>query len=703
MSNKSRSSTSIAQGISLSLHHAPTHHALITQLVEYQYIRVPMVLDPGDFSVRGSIIDVYPINHAHPIRLDYFGEELDRLVSFSVHSQRTLSALEATTILPFTGPRESSFLSNYPDTQLLSDIQEDDYVVHEKFGIGQFKGLVRKTVNRKESEFLCIAYKGNDKLFVPLEAIHFVKPYQAGEAIPKVNGLYDGSWAAITQKVKKATVLLAEDLYLLYKERKTRRGFSFLEETEQSLIVEKSCPFTLTKDQKTALKAVYSAMESEQPMDMLLCGEVGFGKTEVLMRAACKACDSHKQVAILVPTTILAEQHFKVFKERLKNTAYTIGQLSRFSTKKDQKLTLEKLKNHKIDIVIGTQRLLSKDVVFHDLGLLVIDEEQRFGVDHKENLKKLKVNIDVLSVSATPIPRTLFMSLTGARELATITTPPLKRKPVITHVSKLTDDKVASAIEVELNRGGQVYYIYNKVRSIATRAAKLKKAFPASTVGIAHGQMDEKSLKHTMQSFSEGAIDILVCSTIIENGLDIPKANTIIIEHADHFGLSQIHQLRGRVGRSSVQGYAYLFYKDSALLTEKGIKRLQAIKEYAALGAGYKLAVRDLEIRGAGTLLGKQQHGNMVAVGFELYCQLLEGSVRQLKKEKISPKQYVPPIFIPDSYIENDRERLAIYKRLSNLEDPQELEDLKNELYDRFGDMPTLVEDGLTGLTTYLG
>lgn len=684
--------------IEISLTDFPSFKRLMESFVDYGYLRVDMVLEPGEFAVRGGIVDVFPSNHSHPLRIEYFGDDIDRIVSFNIHNQRAISNVQVTKIAK-NNRKSSPYFSNRmdtPDTALLADIRENDYIVHELFGVGICKGLVRRTFNNHEGEFLFIQYKGEDKLYVPIDQLHLIHPYQAGDQ-PRLNGLYDGGWKKTTERVQKSVELLAKDVVDLYKIRTSKKGIMFSEDSELQLEMESSFEFQETRDQLKAISEIKRDMESSFPMDRLLCGDVGYGKTEVLIRAAFKAADNLKQVAILAPTTLLAEQHFRTFHNRFKPYPFEIALLSRFQTKSEQKDILKRVKEHKVDIIIGTHRLLSSDVRFGDLGLLIIDEEQRFGVDHKEHLKRLKENVDVITVSATPIPRTLYMSLTGSRELSTIETPPFKRKPVLTAVEPFSDELLKKAINQEIKREGQVYYLYNQVRSMPKKCRELRQLFPDLSIVMAHGQLDENRLNETMDSFRRGDIDILVCSTIIENGLDVPTANTIIIETPEKFGLSQIHQLRGRVGRTPTQAYAWLLFDPVKVLTEVAEKRLQAIKEYASLGSGYKLALKDLEIRGAGALLGKKQSGHVMSVGFDLYCQLLDDSVRRLKKlplNKRNPIQLPPQFstFIPSSYIESERERLALYQRLLSLKYIFECDDLLDELQDRYGDYPKLVE-----------
>ncbi len=687
--------------LKITLAKPPAFKTLLASLITLGYTRNPLVMEPGDFSVRGSVVDIFPARQSHPLRLEYDTEnQLDRFTSFYAHSQRSISNITETTIHPMLAPTETIdgivFTPDTLDDSLLSQIAPEDFVVHEHYGIGQFKGLVRLTLRSQEGEFLYIQYRGTDKLYVPLDQLHLIHRYASADIHPPLNGLTDGTWQKTTRKIKKELLVLAQDLVLLYKKRALAPGFAFAEDTVTQLDFEAKFPHVLTPDQHKSLTEIKTDMESTRPMDRVLCGDVGYGKTELMLRAAFKACDSLKQVAILVPTTLLAYQHHHLLMERFKNFPYRVASLSRFNSKKEQQQIVKDLKDHKIDVVVGTHRLLQSDVQFADLGLLIVDEEQRFGVTHKEKMKQLTLGVDVLSVSATPIPRTLYMALTGAREFSTIQTPPLQKRPITTHILPFENTLIAQAITFEHTRGGQVFYVYNQVQKMPQKMAALKRLLPELKFAMAHGQMSEHALETTMLDFWNKKFDVLICSTIIENGIDNLGVNTIIIEDADHFGLSQIHQLRGRVGRGKTQGIAYLLFQSVEALSELGQRRLQAIKEYAALGAGYKLAMRDLEIRGAGTLLGQRQHGHMTAVGFELYCQLLNDALTTQKgpaAAKKSALQVSPDrqIFIPDSYIEDPRQRLAIYQRLASIRYRYELEDLQAELEDRFGSLPAII------------
>jgi len=529
--------------------------------------------------------------------------------------------------------------------------------------------------------------------------MHLISKYSSpAEASAKLSNLGTGQWLNTRNKAKSSIKKLTMDLLQIYATRRSGKQFVYEKDNVWQEEFESAFPYEATPDQKEAIRAVKSDMQSEKAMDRLVCGDVGYGKTEVAMRAAFKAIVNGKQVALLAPTTILAEQHYKNFASRIKPFPFSVDMLSRFRSRQEQKETVQKLEQGTVDIVIGTHRLLQKDIKFKDLGLLIIDEEQRFGVEHKEKLKNLKKNVDVLSLSATPIPRTLHMSLSGIWDVSMITTPPPGRTHVATSVLPWSEKVVKQAIEREIERGGQIFYVHNRVETIGSIAAKINALFPLLKITVAHGQMDEIELEKKMTSFIEGKQDILVCTTIIESGLDIPNVNTIIIDNPERFGLSTLYQLRGRVGRSSVKAYAYLLYKDGAEISEKATDRLSAIKSFTALGSGYKIALRDLEIRGAGNVLGAEQHGHMLSIGFDLYCELLQEASAELKGEK--PKEARVALidlhinaFIPDGYIVDKPERISVYKRLNLAVEESDLSDIQIELKDRFGKYPKEVEN----------
>jgi len=580
---------------------------------------------------------------------------------------------------------------------LLADLKDGDYVVHENYGIGIYRGM--RKLKEVEGEHLLIEYAAGDKLYVPLTMLGLVEKYSSAEGFkPKLSRLGGLEWSRVKSRIKKSIRDMTRELLELYAGRKQAKGFAYPQDDIWQKELETTFPYEETADQLKSINEVKRDMESDRPMDRLICGDVGYGKTEVALRAAAKAASAGKQVALLVPTTILAEQHYNNFKERFKTFPFIIEMLSRFKSKAEQKHIIAALAAGGVDIVIGTHRLLSKDIKFRDLGLLIIDEEQRFGVAHKEKIKQFKKSVDVMTMSATPIPRTLYFSLSGARDMSLIATPPLDRSPIRTYVLDWNESVIREAIIKELDRGGQVYFVYNRVETIEGMASKLRKIVPEAKIGIGHGQMKEKMLEETMIKFLNREYNVLLCSTIIESGIDIQSVNTIIIDEADRFGLSQLYQLRGRVGRSAERAYAYLFYHPEQVLTETALERLKAIQEFTALGSGYKLAMRDLEIRGAGNLLGAEQHGHMLAVGFDMYCELLEEAVREFKGiEEPTPRQVEIDIkleaYIPKDYIEDERQRIAVYRRMNLLEKPANLAELKDEVADRFGKIPKPLDD----------
>jgi transcription-repair coupling factor (superfamily II helicase) len=688
------------QSLLLSKNEYPLFSELKNALIDLGYTRVPMVIEPGEFAIRGSICDVFSVNHVYPVRVEYFDDDIERICSFNFQSQRSISTIEDAEIFHVKQSKKglrSAPMDETDHVKLLSDFSVDDYIVHEDYGVGQFKGLLHKKFSDFEGEYLLIEYASSDKLFLPLDQIQRITRYSGADTIPKLNGLHDGSWQKKTAKIRKQLIALSEDLYRLHLKRQTEKGFACKEDTPEQLQFEGLFPYGETPDQISAIEAIKTDMEAAQPMDRLLCGDVGFGKTEVVMRAAFKAVDNHKQVVILAPTTLLAYQHFLSFKDRFKDFPITVDMMSRFRTTAQNNATLKAIKQQHVDIVVGTHRLLQTDVEFKDLGLIVVDEEHRFGVKHKENLKKSNPLVDVLSVSATPIPRTLYMALTGAKDISAIRTPPKNRKPILTHVLNYDDAAIKDVIETEIDRNGQVFYLFNNVQRIDQKAAQLKQLLPGVSTIIAHGQMPEKELKAALDEFRTGRAHVLLCSTIIENGLDLPRVNTLVVEHAERFGLSQIHQIRGRVGRSGTQAFAYLFSehqdRDGA-----ASKRLQAIREFTALGSGYQLALKDLEIRGAGTLLGYQQSGNLTAVGFDLYCKILEETLSLTRYGRpLETPDYLlsskDRIYIPETYIPDERERLAIYQRLYSAKYDYDMNDILEEMADRYGAVPAFLKE----------
>lgn len=577
---------------------------------------------------------------------------------------------------------------------LLVELKKDEYVVHENYGIGIYRGLEKLEIEDVLHEYLLVEYDQGEKLYVPLAQMGLVKKYSSGgEYHPKISRLSAAEWKKTKSRVKKGIRDMTRELLNLYAYRAKESGFPFSPDNVYQRELESTFAYDETQDQIKAISQIKEDMESSRVMDRLLCGDVGYGKTEVAIRAAVKAASSAKQAAMLVPTTILAHQHHANFSERLKSLPFKVEVLSRFKTKSEQKTIIDELAAGNIDIIIGTHRILQKDIKFRDLGLLIIDEEHRFGVGDKEKLKQFKKSVDVLSLSATPIPRTLYFSLSGVRDISIINTPPLDRLPIKTHVLEYSDAIVQEAIRREMERGGQVFYVYNFVETINTCAAKVKQLVPEARIKIAHGQMHEKDLEIAMVDFMEGKFDVLISTTIIESGLDIPNANTIIIDHAHRFGLAELYQLRGRVGRSTSRAYAYLLFHSREVQTQEAYKRLLAIQDFTHLGSGYQLALKDMEIRGTGNLLGAQQHGHMLAVGFDLYCEMIEQAVNEIKGIKEIPAQQVVldlgiEAFIPDSYITDEKQRIAVYRRMNLFSDISELRPMRDELVDRFGKIP---------------
>jgi len=572
-------------------------------------------------------------------------------------------------------------------------------VVHVDHGIGQFEGLRQVAIEGANGEFMLLRYAGEAKLYVPLARLDLVQKYQSlGGAEPVLDRLGTGVWEARKTRVRKSVSDMAGQLLALYAERKTAPGHAFPRDTNWQREFEDAFEFEETPDQQRAIEDLKKDMESPLPMDRLLCGDVGYGKTEVAMRAAFKAIADSKQVAVLAPTTVLAFQHFETFRRRFAAFPVRVEMLSRFRTDKEQKKILEELEAGKVDIVIGTHRLISRDVKFQDLGLLVVDEEQRFGVAHKERLKEMRKEVDVLTMSATPIPRTLHMSLVGLRDMSVIETPPKDRLAIQTTVAPFSETLIQRVVEEELAREGQIFFVHNRVESIASLASLVKRLVPRARVVVGHGQMRESELEKVMLKFIRDEADVLVSTTIIENGLDIPRANTIIINRADRMGLSELYQLRGRVGRSNQRAYAYLLIPPEASLTSIARQRLAALKEFSDLGAGFRIAALDLELRGAGNLLGREQHGHIEAVGFDMYCQMMERAVAERKGEAAAPERRATlnlgqEIRIPPEYIESENLRLRIYKRIAGVTSDAEREEVRRELDDRFGTPPPAVEN----------
>lgn len=589
-------------------------------------------------------------------------------------------------------------ISNAERLKDYNELEKGDYVVHNIHGIGRYLGIETIEISGIHRDYVTIQYQNADRVSIPVDQIQLLSKYVASDGkTPKVNKLNDGRFQKTKQKVQHQVEDIADDLIKLYAERSQLEGFSFSSDDENQIEFDNDFPYVETEDQLRSIQEIKKDMESKQPMDRLLVGDVGFGKTEVAMRAAFKAVNDHKQVAILVPTTVLAHQHYTNFKERFNDFAVNVDVLSRFRTKAEQSETLEGLKKGQVDIIIGTHRLLSQDVEFADLGLIVIDEEQRFGVKHKEKLKELKTKVDVLTLTATPIPRTLHMSMLGIRDLSVIETPPTNRYPVQTYVLESNPTIIRDAILREIDRGGQVYYLYNKVDTIEQKVAELKELVPEANIGFVHGQMSEIRLENTLIDFINGEYDVLVTTTIIETGVDIPNANTLFIENADHMGLSTLYQLRGRVGRSNRIAYAYFMYRPDKTLTEVAEKRLEAIKGFTELGSGFKIAMRDLSIRGAGNILGASQSGFIDSVGFEMYSQLLEEAIakkqgKEQKRQKSNAEINLQiDAYLPSDYISDERQKIEIYKRIREIDNSVNYEDLQEELIDRFGEYPDVV------------
>ena len=591
----------------------------------------------------------------------------------------------------------------YEGKQIASftELSVGDFVVHENHGLGVYRGIEKVEVDRVTKDYMKIEYAGGSSLYVPATQLDVIQKYADGDAAkePKLNRLGTQEWNRTKTRVRTAVRQIAQDLVKLYAERERKEGFTYSSDTVWQQEFEEMFPYDETEDQLMAIDAVKHDMQSRRIMDRLICGDVGYGKTEIAIRAAFKAVQDGKQVAYLVPTTILAQQHYNTFVQRMKDFPVRVDLMCRFRTPAEQKKTVTDLKRGLVDIVIGTHRLLSKDIEYKDLGLLIIDEEQRFGVAHKEKIKQLKTDIDVLTLTATPIPRTLHMSLVGIRDMSVLEEAPQERVPIQTYVMEYNEEMVREAISRELARGGQVYYVYNRVNSIVETTNRIAALVPQAQVAFAHGQMKEHELEKIMFDFINGDIDVLVTTTIIETGLDISNANTMIIHDADNMGLSQLYQLRGRVGRSNRTAYAFLMYRRNKMLKEIAEKRLAAIREFTELGSGFKIAMRDLELRGAGNLLGSEQHGHMEAVGYDLYCKLLNESVKEVQGISTVKEDYNTEIdldvdaFIPERYIRNEMQKLDIYKRISGIQNEEEYDDMLEELMDRFGEPPKAVQN----------
>jgi transcription-repair coupling factor (superfamily II helicase) len=575
---------------------------------------------------------------------------------------------------------------------IVEDLKPGDYVVHVHHGVARYGGMVTREVAGVARDYLLLEYRGGDRLYVPSDQIDAVRHYTGGET-PTIHRLGGADWERTKARVRAATREIASELVALYQRRARAGGHAYSPDTPWQREMEDLFPYRETPDQLKAIADVKADMEEPRPMDRLICGDVGFGKTEIAIRAAFKAVQDGKQVAVLVPTTLLAQQHFQTFSERYAGFPVRVEMLSRFLTPAQQKRVIDGLADGSVDVVIGTHRLLGADVRFRDLGLLVVDEEQRFGVHHKEAIKKLKCDIDVLTLTATPIPRTLEMALTGIRDLTLLTTPPAERQPILTYVGEYDERAVAEAVRRELLREGQVFYVHNRVQDIEQVAAGLKDLVPEARIAVAHGQMDEGSLEKVVLDFWEGAYDVLVCTTIIEAGIDMPTVNTLVVDRADLLGLGQLHQLRGRVGRAGQRAYAYLFYPADRPVTEEAYERLRTIGEETQLGAGFKIAMRDLEIRGAGNLLGADQSGHIAAVGYDLYVQMVSEAIAELKGEPLRPPAEIKldldvEAYLPADYIAREDLRLEAYRRLAAVRTQDEVDDVAAEWADRYGPVP---------------
>jgi transcription-repair coupling factor (superfamily II helicase) len=585
-----------------------------------------------------------------------------------------------------------------------SDLRTGDIVVHEDHGIARFAGFDTKTVAGVTRDYLNLEYQGDDKVFLPVDQLAKISRYVGADGShPPLSKLGGNRWSTMKARARRAAQELAGELLNLYAERKRRRGYAFPEDSDELRELEEAFPYRETPDQRDAIEAVLGDMETERPMDRLICGDVGYGKTEVALRAAVKSASAGKQVLMLVPTTILAQQHYGTFLERLRDQPFVVEHVSRFRPAAEQREAVKRFSEGKVDILIGTHRVLSRDVRAKDLGLLIVDEEQRFGVKQKELLRQLKLKVDVISMSATPIPRTLQMSLAGLRDISVIETPPEGRRPVKTYVGEYEEQLVKQALEREHARGGQAFFLHNRVEDIDETAERLRALCPGMTFAVAHGQMDEKQLEQRMLGFLRGDADVLVSTSIIESGIDIPQANTLIVDRADLFGLSQLYQIRGRVGRSRERAYAYLLYPSSAALTQEAADRLAALSDYTELGAGFKVAMRDLELRGAGNLLGDEQSGHVAALGFELYMQMLDEAVRAMDPEQ-DGDGYGEPVrldvnvdaYVPPDYIPYEQAKVDVHRRIAGAREVAELQELRSELTDRFGDVPTPLANLIT-------
>ena len=613
------------------------YKALSSHLVDYGYERREMISETGDFSMRGGIIDIFPPTYEGPVRIELSGNIVESIRSYSLLSSETLEEHAMVIILPKIGiyPKKRKTIDLGEKIPLTSfvDIQVNDYIVHVDHGIGIFRGFKKIKFRDEEKENIVIEYANNDKLYVPIEEMHLIQKYVAFERRPpKLYKLGSKMWKAVKERVKKGVYSMAFELLEINAMRSKLEGFKFAKDTEWQAQFESNFPFKETADQLRSTAEVKKDMESAKPMDRLLCGDVGYGKTEVALRAAFKAVMSNKQVAILVPTTLLAEQHFITFKNRMKDFPITVEMMSRFRSVGETSRILKEVESGSVDILIGTHAILRKDIKFKDLGLVIIDEEQRFGVKDKEKLKKVRLTVDVLTLTATPIPRTLYMSLMGVKDMSIIETPPQNRLPVEVIVSEYDDNLIKKAILFEKKRKGQVFFVHNRIEGIEKIAARISGLVPEAKVALAHGRMHSRELESIMRDFMKGSIDVLISTVIIESGIDIPNANTLIVNRSDMFGLADLYQLKGRVGRFINKAHAYFLVPKGHILSRESERRLDALERYKDLGSGFKIAMEDLEIRGAGNLLGKEQHGYISAIGFDLYCRILREAADGLNK-----------------------------------------------------------------------
>lgn len=683
---------------------------LLADIVTYQKNKKKVVLLAGnEISAKKlcNILKENQINYKHEQEAENVkpGEIIVTIGGFSSGFENyDLNLIVVSLQNNFEEPvkRKKKLSSTFKDSEkiVFADLKPGDIVVHQTHGIGQFIGVNTITADGVTKDYIKIKYRNDDILYVPTNSLDSVRKYIGGgdNSSPRLNKLGGKEWSATTSKVKKNLEAVAKDLIELYAKRQKIKGFSFSPDTPWQKQFEDSFPYTETDDQLRCIQDVKKDMEKPQPMDRLLCGDVGYGKTEVAIRAAFKAVMDQKQVAYLVPTTILANQQYEEFKTRMQEFAINVELLNRFKTKKEQDEIIKKLKLGEVDVVVGTHRLLSEDVNFKDLGLLIIDEEHRFGVKDKEKIKKLRTNIDVLTMTATPIPRTLHMSIVGVRDMSVIYEPPHNRKPVQTYVFEYDQEVITEAITKEIERGGQVFYLFNQVEGIEKKANEISMLVPEAKVGFAHGKMSGRELEEIMESFINHEINVLVCTTILESGIDIPNANTIIVENADRLGLAQLYQIRGRVGRSDKQAYAYITYKRDKLLSEVADKRLKAIKEFTEFGSGFKIAMRDLEIRGAGSMLGEMQHGHMEQVGYDTYCKLLDEVIKEMQGIEVVEEQDVQidlavSSYIPDNFIENSSQKIEIYQNIALCRTEEELQNVIDEVIDRYGRLPKELEN----------